>query len=98
VAYFPSGFDDTKTHPLTIGWSSDNELTTTPALLVTGTVSDEAGDTWNGYTVLADGWVDTGAWLGFVNITESENWVWSETMGKYIYVPDASGWVFVPKA
>ena len=95
AAWFPNGFDATKPHPLAIGWPSDDELTTTPALLLTGTVAD-AGQTWYGYTVAAENWVDTGNWMGWVNIT-FDPWVWVEGLAKYVYVNDDSGWVYVGK-
>jgi hypothetical protein len=95
AAFFPDGFDDTKTHPLTIGWASEDELTTTPALLLTGTVADGAA-TWNGYAIEIDGWVDTTNWLGWVNVT-SDPWIWIQDLAGYAYISGDSGWVYVAK-
>ncbi|MGC9452102.1 MAG: hypothetical protein ACP5I4_11715 [Oceanipulchritudo sp.] len=95
AAYFPNGFDNTKTHPLTIGWASEDELTTTPALLITGTVTD-AGEAWNGYPVNNEGWADTGSWLGLINVT-NDPWIWIQDLASYAYIQDDSGWVYVAK-
>jgi hypothetical protein len=51
--------------------------------------------TWNGYDVGPDGWVDTGAWMGMVNVT-ADPWIWSLDLSNYIYVPVDSGWVYIP--
>lgn len=53
------------------------------------------GQTWNGYDVSPDGWVDTMDWMGMVNVT-SDPWIWSLDLGKYVYIVDGSGWVYVP--
>jgi len=57
-------------------------------------------DFWAGYPVRPDLYVDTGAWIGWLYVG-SEPWVYSVTLGKYIYVPESSvtaggGWAFVP--
>ncbi|MEX0326298.1 MAG: hypothetical protein AB3N33_09450 [Puniceicoccaceae bacterium] len=56
-------------------------------------------ETWYGYEVRPDGYVDTGpnGWFsGFVWV-ENDPWIWSVTLGKWVYVPDDSGWVYLPK-
>lgn len=50
---------------------------------------------WYGYPIAELKWVDTGSWLGWVNIT-FDPWVYSNDLQKYIYVPNDSGWVWVP--
>jgi hypothetical protein len=64
------------------------------------TVGDAQANTWAGYPVRADGWVDTGAFLGFVY--PIGDWVWSASLGKYIYLPAgnvsaAGAWTHVIK-
>lgn len=51
---------------------------------------------WYGYEVLPSGDANTGNWLGWVYV-ENDPWIWSYSLGKYIYVKDSSGWVFVRK-
>ncbi|MEX0324901.1 MAG: hypothetical protein AB3N33_02305 [Puniceicoccaceae bacterium] len=56
-----------------------------------------AGETtWYGYPIVADNWVDTGAWLGWVNIS-FDPWVWVDALSKYVYIGDDSGWVYIPQ-
>lgn len=52
-------------------------------------------DTWYGYPVAADGWVDTEGWMNFVNVA-ADPWVYSASLGKYLYVGDDTGWAYVP--
>jgi hypothetical protein len=53
---------------------------------------------WNGYPLRPDGYVDTTPWMGFVYAGSSDaKWVWVVNLGKYAYIPDASGWVYIPK-
>lgn len=56
--------------------------------------------TWAGYTVEEGGLVYTGAFLGWLNVTNGD-WVWSYSLGKYIYLPESyvSGtgvWTYFP--
>mgnify|MGYP006965539726 CR=1 FL=1 len=64
---------------------------------VTGVPGAEA-PTWGGQPVDSMGWVDTGDWLGVVNVANAP-WVWLPRMG-YIYMMDpgenpAGGWAYV---
>jgi len=55
------------------------------------------GATWYGYPVDDDGWANTGDWMGWVNVTY-DPWIISLDLGgKYVYVADDSGWVYVPR-
>lgn len=62
-----------------------------------------AGDpTWAGYTIGANGDVDTDAWLGWINASKEHPWVWIYDLNKYSYLPESNasadgGWVFLPK-
>ena len=42
---------------------------------------------WAGYPILEDGWVDTGAMLGPLNIALSP-WIYAEDMLRWIYLPE----------
>lgn len=54
--------------------------------------------TWNGYTIGDNGWVDTGDWMGMVNVTE-DPWIWVANLEAYIYIPaEGAGWAFVPNS
>ena len=56
------------------------------------------GETWYGYPVDGQGFVDTGTggWLnGFVNVA-ADPWIYVYSMSKYIYIPDDQGWMYVP--
>jgi hypothetical protein len=55
------------------------------------------GSDWAGFEIDENGWVDTGSWLGAINVTHGP-WVWSELLGKYIYLPvenvtEAGAWM-----
>lgn len=57
------------------------------------------GETWYGYPKDGLGWVDTGVpgWFnGYVNVS-FDPWVWIVNINKYVYIPDDSGWVYVPR-
>lgn len=58
--------------------------------------ADIGGMAWYGYPIGAQQWVDTGSWMGWVNVT-FDPWVWNEALAKYTYVNDDSGWVYIPK-
>lgn len=65
---------------------------------IEGYIVGEEQPLWNGYPLRPDGYVDTTPWMGFVYAgTADAKWVWSVNLGKYIYVNDASGWVYAPK-
>jgi hypothetical protein len=51
--------------------------------------SDEGGSgtTWAGFDVDDQGNVDTGPWLGFLNINEGV-WVWSYSLNSWMYLPE----------
>ncbi len=42
---------------------------------------------WQGYSVLANGAVDTLGWVGWLNIAY-DPWVWSYTLGRWVFVGD----------
>lgn len=58
---------------------------------------------WGKYTIpdtVGAKWIDTGDWLGWVEVTHRP-WIWRDETGQYIYVPDASamagrGWNYAP--
>jgi len=56
---------------------------------------DGGAATWLGYPVDAQGWANTGDWMGWVNATDAP-WIISTSLGGYVYVSDDSGWVYVP--
>lgn len=56
--------------------------------------------TWGGYEVDNLGWINTGAWMGYLNVTAAP-WVWVNSLAKYIYMPEANvstsgAWIYVP--
>lgn len=56
---------------------------------------------WAGYEVLDQSWVDTGSWLGYLNIW-GEPYVYSATLDALLYIPEASvqsygGWAYWPE-
>ncbi len=42
---------------------------------------------WAGYEILDDSWIDTGAWLGYLNVALSP-WIYSDRMQRWIYLPE----------
>jgi hypothetical protein len=44
---------------------------------------------------LTDGWVNTGEWLGLVEVSNYP-WAYILDLAKYVWFPEASDWVFVP--
>lgn len=60
---------------------------------------DGGGETWAGYPVRPDGWVDTGSWLGWVGVSDKP-WIWIDGLSKYAYIDDTAvttggGWAYV---
>ncbi|MEX0327022.1 MAG: tetrathionate reductase family octaheme c-type cytochrome [Puniceicoccaceae bacterium] len=58
-------------------------------------------DYWAGYPVTPEKAVDTGAWLGWMNVTYGD-WVYSYSLGKYLYLPEAGvteagAWTYIMK-
>jgi octaheme c-type cytochrome (tetrathionate reductase family) len=56
---------------------------------------------WGPYPVSPAKGVDTGAWLGWLNV-EFAPWVYSYTLGKYLYLPEESlsesgAWIYIMK-
>ncbi|NDV61874.1 hypothetical protein G0Q06_05375 [Puniceicoccales bacterium CK1056] len=56
---------------------------------------------WAGYAIEEDGWVDTGDWLGWINVT-SGDFVYVNSSKMYIYLPealvtDSGAWNYAPK-
>jgi hypothetical protein len=74
---------------------------TGPVLTVNYTV-ESTGLTWAGFAIAADGRsVNTEGFIGWLDIGQGD-WVWSFSLGSYIYLPESSvtpggGWVFIPK-
>lgn len=44
---------------------------------------------------VANGFVDTADWLGYVYVTHYP-WAYVVDLGKYVYFPEAEGWSFIP--
>jgi hypothetical protein len=55
--------------------------------------------TWGGYDIGADSWVDTGGWLGWVNV-DADPWVWVINLTTFVYLPesyveDLGAWMYI---
>ncbi len=60
---------------------------------------EEPPATWLGYAVDANGYADTGAWLGWVNVSAAP-WIWIVKLNAWAYLPEAGagesgGWAFI---
>lgn len=58
-----------------------------------------ASVTWAGYEVDSLGWINTGAWMGYLNVT-ADPWIWVNSLAKYIYMPESNistsgAWIYV---
>lgn len=63
--------------------------------------SPTASANWFGYPVDAGGNVDTGSFMGFLNVTLAAPWVWSFSLNNWLYIPDVTeggAWAFVHRA
>jgi len=83
-----------------ISWSPSNDRAwRNPSLLGTVTLVDVSVDPlrWNGYAVDSNGWANTESWLGWVNTTFDPWIIVVNRDGRFVYIPDDSGWVFIPK-
>jgi hypothetical protein len=60
----------------------------------------EVVDTWAGYEKRPDGYVDTTPFLGWIWVSDVNDYVWSVNLGKYIYLPegfvsDSGTWTYI---
>ncbi|NDV63239.1 hypothetical protein G0Q06_12305 [Puniceicoccales bacterium CK1056] len=65
---------------------------------LSGYIEGDASVTWAGYDVDENGFADTGAWMGIVNVT-SDPWIYVYDLGKYIYIPaeavsESGAWIY----
>ena len=56
---------------------------------------------WANYPVSPDNLVDTGVWIGWLNV-EFAPWIYSYSLGKYVYLPESlvgldGSWMYTPK-
>jgi len=87
---------------ITTNYDSGSETMDSGEIIFSGLegiiLGEGGGDTWNGYEVDENGWVDTDTWLGWLNVTD-DPWVLSLSVDGWIYVPvdqniDNGGWVY----
>ena len=95
IVFFPEEMEDQLDTPNNPAWIDKRQTVMLGGYEVLVLSDESAGDTWFGYPVDPDGWVDTDGWLNFVNVS-AEPWVYSASLSKYIYVGDDSGWTYVP--
>ncbi|HSH09911.1 MAG TPA: hypothetical protein VK995_05955, partial [Oceanipulchritudo sp.] len=65
----------------------------------TGNPDGGAGGTWEGYPVDEQGYVNTGSFLGYLQVSTAP-WVWSVALETWLYVPPGSlaagqAWIYV---
>lgn len=89
VVYFAAGMAGTGLHNLSE--TGEQVFLNTVEKLTGGAVAR----TWHGYTVDADGMVDTGEWMGQVYV-DNDPWIYVYELGGYVYMEDDSGWLYVP--
>lgn len=63
-------------------------------------VASDTAETWAGYPLVANGWADTGSFLGWV--ASGGDWVYLQSLTKYAYIPEATvqsfgTWAFTPR-
>jgi hypothetical protein len=63
---------------------------------ISGNIDGVGEATWLGYPVDESGWADTGSFLGNVYVTH-QPWIWIANLERYAYIPNDSGWVYVPR-
>jgi hypothetical protein len=56
-------------------------------------------DFWAPFPIRAEGNVDTGPWLGYINVL-ADDWVWSYTLAGWLYLPantvtDSGAWTYI---
>ena len=61
-----------------------------------------ASDLWAGYQRRSDGYVDTEGFLGWLWVSDVDDYVWSVSLAKFLYLPEANlapsgGWVYILK-
>jgi hypothetical protein len=66
------------------------------------TYEEVVSDTWAGYPIGPDGYVNTGAFMGWLWVSADHDFVWSVDLGKYIYLPESlvtgsGSWSYIPR-
>jgi hypothetical protein len=56
------------------------------------------GTTWGGLEANGDGWLNTGNWMGWINI-QNKPWIFSYSLNGFVYAPDpgadvAGAWIY----
>jgi hypothetical protein len=56
---------------------------------------------WEGFPLNESGWVNTGDWMGWLNVTD-EPWIWSLSLETFLFLPEGSltdngAWFFAPR-
>lgn len=96
IVFFPEEMEDQLETPNNPAWIDKRQTVLLGGYEVLLLNDEAAGpDSWLGYTIDADGWVDTGDWMGSLYV-ENEPWIYSGSLSKYLYIPNDSGWAFVP--
>jgi hypothetical protein len=83
-------------NPNQLGFKTDIDEVRVGSTLAEVMVVDSEPEFWFGYAIAEGDWVETGAWLSRVNVRNAP-WIWSEDLGKYLYINSEAGWVFFPK-
>ena len=63
--------------------------------------NDNAWSPGTGYSIDENGWIDTGAWAGWINVS-TRHWIWSASTQSFLYLPtedlrESGAWVFSPR-
>jgi hypothetical protein len=102
IVFFPEAMIDQLDTPNNPAWIDKRQTVMVGGYEQLVLSDDTGGETWNGFPVGEDGWVLTGdspegpTWMGWVNVT-FQPWVWSQSLNRYVVVPDGSGWVLISR-
>ena len=61
----------------------------------------DPSSTWAGFDITEDDWVDTGAWMGWLNVRHAP-WLYSSSLASWLYLPESQvtgsgAWAFFTK-
>lgn len=96
IVYFPEAMEDQLDVPNNPNWIDKRQT-----VMLSGhdrlELFDDAGTPqWYGYDLDDEGWTNTGDWLGWVNAWD-DPYVLILDLGRYGYIPNDSGWVYLPR-
>lgn len=94
IVYFPEDMEDELDVPNNPKWIDKRQTVMLSGYDRLELFDEPAGEEWYGYAVDANGWANTGDWMGWVNVWD-DPYIFMLSLDNYAFIDDDSGWVYV---